>query len=423
LQTPAFPAKPGSGPAFLFFPPCYRFLSGFVAKTGKTGGFFVRHISRKENKMKRLIFSLWLPLLGAALILGSCVFSPEEEEPNLKNGVDYTDYNSGYLIQVRNDTSEDLVAFKGSLFQQNLMGGIPAHASQHGLKKDALLFPDTTPFTLTLLTQEAYDQNKNNLPALQQTPFTRVFAFYNALGTNDNVFTISGHLGGTNRLTVQNTTNYNVEIRVGGVTGETLGFVQPRTSAGTTFYVDSQDFDIYPVFKRYNSLKDELLTIFPEGASGLPWYTSISLGEAGQTERTLNVSDILSQASNNVTTGAAWLVINNQSTDTGVQLMRGDTPIKTASGISVINQTYQRTFPIDMPKSGNNAYASSASIDGYTVGRNAEGQPIGTGTNTLEIDKMYVVTVTGSANAGTLVVSAPVEQGTVDLDDFEDITQ
>jgi hypothetical protein len=211
-----------------------------------------------------------------------------------------------------------------------------------------------------------------------------------------------------------------VEIRVGGVTGETLGFVQARTSTGTTFYVDSQDFDIYPVFTRYNSLKDEMLTIFPKGATGLPWYTSIGLGEIGQTEQVLNVSEILEGKS--VTTGSAWLVINNQSDDTGVQLMRGATPIKTASGISTINRTQTRTFQIDMPKAGN-AYASSTSIAGYTVGRNADGKPIGTGTNTLEIDKMYVVTVTGSANAGTLVVSDPVYQSTVSLDDFDDMTQ
>jgi hypothetical protein len=372
--------------------------------------------------MKRLIFSLWLLLLGAALILGSCNNpNGNTDDVNLKNGVDYTDYNSGYSIRVRNDTSEDLVAFKGTLSQQNLIGGIPSHASQHGLKKDPILFSDTTSFTLTLITQKAYDQYKDNLQTLQQTPFTRVFAFYNAAGTNENVFTISGHLGGTNRLTVQNMTNYNVEIRVGGVTGETLGFVQPQTSAGTTFYVDSQDFDIYPVFKRYNPLKDEMLTIFPEGVNGIPWYTSISLGETGQTELVLNVSNILQ--GKNVTTGAAWLVINNQSTDSGVQLMQGDTPIKTASGISVINRTQQRTFQIDMPKVGNNVYASSVSIDGYTVGRSADGKPIGTGTNILEIDKMYVVTVTGSANEGTLIVSAPVAQpGTVDLSDF-DMTQ
>jgi hypothetical protein len=68
-------------------------------------------------------------------------------------------------------------------------------------------------------------------------------------------------------------------------------------------------------------------------------------------------------------------------------------------------------------------YAPSTSIDGYTVGRSAEGKPIGTGTNTLEIDKMYVVTVTGSANAGTLAVSAPVLQRTVSLDDFDNMTQ
>jgi hypothetical protein len=365
-------------------------------------------------KMKRLIFVL--SLFTAALILLSCDnLNGNDNNANMQNGVDYTDYNSGYSIQVRNDTSEDLVAFKGNPSQQNLIGGIPAHASQHGLKKDPVMFSDTTSFTLTLITQAAYNQYKDNLHLVQQTPFTRVFAFYNATGTNDNVFTISGHLGGTNQLIVQNMTNYNVEIRVGGVTGETLGFVQAQTSAGTTFFVDSQDFDIFPVFKRYNPLKDEMLTIFPKGASGAPWYTSLSLGE-GQTQYNLNVSNIL--AGKSVTTGAAWLVIDNQSDDTGVQLMLGDTPIKTVSGISVINRGYSRTFQIDMPEAGSGVYATSRSIDGYKVGRSAEGIEIGTGTNTLEIDKMYVVTVTGSANDGTLNVSAPVFESTVDLDDF-----
>ncbi|MDR1901642.1 MAG: hypothetical protein LBQ88_05080 [Treponema sp.] len=370
-----------------------------------------------NNFRKQLLF-----VLTVAALLGSCDLSGgngESGDPNVVDGVDYTDYNSGYSIQVRNETNKDLVAFKGNLSAETLIGGIPAGVSQHGLKKDATLFNDTTSFTLTLITKEDYAANKNKLQTLQQTPFTRLFAFYNAAGTNDNVFTISGHLGGTNTLIIQNRTNYNVEIRVGGVTGETLGFVQPQTSTGTTFFVDSRDFDIYPVFKRYNPLRDEMLTIFPKGATDLPWYTSISLGEADQTTQTLNVSSILSEQ--DVTTGAAWLVINNQSTDTGVQLMRGDTPIQTASGITTINRTYSRTFQIDMPKAGN-TYASSVSIAGYTVGRSADGKPIGTGTHTLEIDKMYMVTVTGSANADTLSVSKPVFQADVDLDDF-DVTQ
>jgi hypothetical protein len=65
---------------------------------------------------------------------------------------------------------------------------------------------------------------------------------------------------------------------------------------------------------------------------------------------------------------------------------------------------------------GTNKYAETANIGGYTVGRYGQEKPIG--NYDLKVDTIYKVTVTGSANAGTLTVSAPIEQGTVDLGDF-----
>jgi hypothetical protein len=140
------------------------------------------------------------------------------------SGVDWTNYypTNNYSIQVRNNTAQDLVAFKQSPSASNLIGGIPAHANPFGLKKDPALFAATQGFPVVLLTRQQYEENKNNLAGLANTPFTRIYAFYNAAGTNGNVYEISGSLGGSCKLLIQNSTNMNVELRLNGVHGETL---------------------------------------------------------------------------------------------------------------------------------------------------------------------------------------------------------
>ena len=60
--------------------------------------------------------------------------------------VDFGSHNTDYSILVRNNTGENLVAFKGDLQAAKLIGGIPAHAQNHGLPNNPALFDRTEDF-------------------------------------------------------------------------------------------------------------------------------------------------------------------------------------------------------------------------------------------------------------------------------------
>jgi hypothetical protein len=355
---------------------------------------------------------LGLSLLGCDNGLFGGGGDDENNNQQQQSGVDFTSYNTSYSIKVRNGTSEKLVAFKGALSAETLIGGIPARANGHGLPKDSKLFNKSEDFPLILLTEEQYVNNKNNLKSLENSPFTRVFAFYNAQGTNENIYEISKRLGGSYTLIVQNPTDMNVELRLNGINGETIGYAA-QGMLDTKLFLNHGDYTIFPVFKKYNALRDEIITVYPKGASGLPMTEQFAFDEEVH-EYSVNAKKYLNSQS--YSTGTAWLIIDNATEDTGVQLQKGGVIQRTSTGIATINRGAQRTFQVDMAKVGDQ-YAESANIGGYTVGPAIDPQNIG--EYTLAVDKIYMVTITGSVNDGTLVVSAPVEQGAVNLDDFD----
>jgi len=162
--------------------------------------------------------------------------------------VDFTDHPNGYSVKINNRTTERLIAFKNELRVDKLIGGIPARDSNHGLPKDPALFGNKSEgFALILLTEKQYNDNKTNLKSLENTPFTRVFAFYNANGVNESVYEISDHLGGNCSIQIQNLSPLDVELRLNGINGETLGFAR-NTMLNTTLYVNPDDYLIFPVF-------------------------------------------------------------------------------------------------------------------------------------------------------------------------------
>jgi hypothetical protein len=361
------------------------------------------------KNMKRT--AMLVSVLTAVILLFSCDTGDDSSKNAGSGEVDYTNH-ANYSIRVKNNSGQRLVAFKGELEADRIMGGIQT-GGPYGLSRN--LFGVTSEaFVLILLTEKQYNDNKSNLKALEQTPFTRLFAFYNASGTNETIFEISDRLGGNCTIEIQNLSKLDVEFRLNGIYGETLGFAR-NNSVRTKLYVNPGDYLIFPVFIKYNAVKNEIITVYPKGISDLPWYTQRQVGEDGISSISLNVSDILGNTS--FSTGTAWLMIDNQATDTDVQLQKGAVVQLTPMGISSISSGYTRTYQIDMAKvPGTNKYAETANIGGYTVGRYGQDKPIG--NYDLKVDTIYKVTVTGSANAGTLTVSAPVEQGKVDLGDF-----
>jgi hypothetical protein len=281
------------------------------------------------------------------------------------------------------------------------------------MKKNSVLFSATGDFPLVFITEEDYLKNKNNstgLENLNKTPFARVYAFYNLTGTNNTIYEVSGKLGGSNKLEISNLTSYNVELRLDGIYGEPLGFAS-KGMVKQAIYVNDGDYSVFPVFKLYNPIRDIIQTIYPKWSTGLP--KSFDLSFLGNSTVGVDVKTYI-DSTVNMSTGAAYLIINNQAGATGIQLFKGATPITNSVGIATINPTDTRTYQIDMPGiAGSGAFADHLSISGYQVG--TRGNTVSIGDHTLYVDKMYTVTV--KFNDG--VFSTEFEDsGTVSWEDF-----
>jgi len=340
----------------------------------------------------------------SVLLALTTVFSCNTDD-GTGSGPDFTSHNTDYSILVRNNTNERLVAFMGDLTADKLIGGVPAHATNHGLPKSPTLFDVTKDFPMIVLTEKQYNDKKDNLISQKNTPFTRVYVFYNKSGDNTSVYEIAEGLGGTNRFEIINASNsINVELRVNGVAGETLGYA-PAGILNTTLYLQDGNYNVFPVFKRYNRTRDVVETVYPKGiGSNYAWFQSYSFGE-GTDSATMNLKTLLQ--STVFTSGAAWVYVNNQTTSGGIRFMEGTNVHRTASGLENIMSGNPKTFQIDMPKAGDNKYADSVVVSNWKFGASGFEVPLTDNdtpvtTLTIERDKMYTVTVIGSHNDGNL---------------------
>jgi hypothetical protein len=386
--------------------------------------------AKEKIEMKKL-FRVFTVLAGIALV-ASCDIPVGNDDDDVtvkggvdSNGVDWTDYQTdgSYSIRIKNESNRDLVVFKSSLTAASLLGGVAKGATNHGLPKTSLFGTQSTDFSLIILTKEDYEANKNNLTSLEQKPFTRIFAVYNAAGTNDIPFLVDSKLGGTNKLVLQNLTSYNMEIRRDSPRGATLGYA-PYLALNTTIYLIDGNYDIFPVFKKYDANRDLITTIYPkrsEQAGGGPMRNGFSA--EGNSETEWNASDYTSGLTD-FSSGYAYLVVVNNSSN-GVQVMKGSTVQQTATGMKMVNAVSQRTFMVEMPAVTNGdgtVFEEKTVFAGWTIGQTGDPKDIpvsnglkdssvsgGTNANVFESDYMYTITVTGNANTTGLVISQPVK--------------
>jgi hypothetical protein len=339
----------------------------------------------------------------------------EDNQNGDNSGIDYTSYTgSAASIHVKNGTNLDLVAFKGSLAASNLVGGVRAGAADHAFKKTAL-FTTTGDFPLVLITEEQYNENKNNLNALANTPFTRVYAFYNASGENENVYEISGQLGGAYSLVLQNGSGMNVELRLNGVHGAPLGYAQ-EGMYNTTLKIEQGDYLVFPVFRRFNATRGEIISVYPKYTTGQPKYDQFMVN-ADEPEYELDLSNYIQGVE--LSTGSAYLLIQNNS-GTGIQLRKGGAVQKTATGISTINNAGNRLFQIDMANIGgsSNNLADTADVSQYSIGSAVSNVKLETLENhVFDVDYSYTITVTRDTNTGNFSLSEPVKGSKVSLND------
>ncbi|MDR0909242.1 MAG: fibronectin type III domain-containing protein [Spirochaetaceae bacterium] len=373
--------------------------------------------------MKKLLF-VCLSLCIFSLLSVSCnLIVPEKKSSDNGAAIDWTDYtgSGAYSIRITNKTSVDLVVFKNSLSSANLIGGVKANVANHGLPANSSLFgSSSSDFTLVFLSNTEYEQNKNNLSSLEQHPFTRIYAMYNASSDNSVPFIVDSSLGGNNSLVLSNDTNYNMEICRDSPRGPAIGYAAAGSS-NVTINLANGDYVFFPVFKTYDAGRDIVRTVYPKRPDSTPARRGASF--EGGTRLSMNAEDFTANA--NFSSGYAYLVIRNESAD-GVQLMHNTVVQTTASGMRFVNPNNTKTFLIEMPVSGtgsNTTYAAKTLFSDWTLGELGSPQAIplnealfddtvtgGEAATVFQSDHTYTITVTGNANTTGLVIGMPTER-------------
>ena len=155
--------------------------------------------------------------------------------------------------------------------------------------------------------------------------------------------------------------------------------------------------------------------IYPVAADGSPWFTSLSFGDFsnGQSLRdyTINFRDVLMEL--NMSSGTAWIIVDNQTTSGGVRFMEAGVVHYTLTGLENAMPSIPLTHQINMPTvtNGNtNSYADSRILSNLRFGptghevmlQQSEFDFTPLQSLNVERDKVYTVTVAGDRNLGTL---------------------
>jgi len=362
----------------------------------------------------RKVLKLNLTILAMIIAVGFVMISCEEEGTG-ETGIWLPSSNDS--VRVSNYTNTDLVAFKGSISAGNLLGGVRAQATNHALQYANNLGSNPAQFRMILITREQYEAGYSATTPM----FTQMFVFWNGnVGDNTKIYEISDKLGGAYTLQIWNTSNFDVEFRVGGTAGPTLGFAQQGMTM-TNLRVGAGDYMVYPVFQRINTLRDIVETVVPRYGNGAPVGWDVEFGtDPSVNTLALNLQTALVNVASK-SLGAASVIVDNQGF-TGVRFFNGSIPMVTAVGNATINNGATREFIVDMPSSATAGFASQRNISNFIIqmmGYQAQVKDEdGNATFTLLTDKMYTISVKGNGSAGDL--EATINIKTPDVFEIED---
>ena len=345
-------------------------------------------------------------ILTAVLLLG--IISCSSDDNGDDNGVSFQSFSPA-LVYVDNNSSERLIAFKGSLDSNNLISGIPANAVNHGLKKDDELFNVTQDFILVLITEDQYNQNKANLAAA--AVFTQLHVVYRHGGISVDRVSISDRLGGSGSIIFNNPTEYNIEIRIGGTQGEILTSIPPYMINVQLKVNAPDDYILFPILKRFNPTTMEMHYFYPVLPGGLPYFRALSLNEP-PSEISWNLSELVELT--DITSGGFYLrVINNSGT--GVQLNNGDVTLITSLGISLINPESSSEYFLEFPRNPNGSYPDTRIFNLLRIGTSA--LLIYLPSFEFELDYIYSIEVTGE-DPSNLVLGSIIRLNKIDFNWF-----
>ena len=352
-------------------------------------------------------------LLAAALMLGfaGCPNGDGNEEETV--GVDFTNHQTA-SIRVRNNTNIRLVAFKGQPDLDNMIGGIPANANNHGLSRSG--FTSSIDFPLTLVTETELKRAiaaGGNQALTSAEKFNVIYAFYNHTGTNNNVFQINAQSGGAGRLIMENPTAWNIELRNLAFNGQTLGFIGPFT-AQQTLNLEPGDYYFYPVMRRFNPFLGEIIDVqpvFPNGViAGTPFFKPLPIVGSPVT---WNFREIAQDATINMVSGSAFIrVVNNSSV--GINFLNGATVQQTSMVSNMLAPGQTMVFQVQFPRNPDGSFSFTHTAD-FGVGGPGVGRTGNVPPRTVTIDWLYEIQVTGS-NVSNLVASELTEIQKMDIE-------
>jgi len=357
--------------------------------------------------MKKLrIFLVLLLVAGLVLGLAGCPTEDDGGGNNNQNGSDSGvsfESFSPPSIYVDNKSGERLIAFKGSLNPNYLISGIPPYASNHGLYKKDSIFSQTGDFALILVTEDEYTKNKSNVGAA--TVFAEIYAFYNHEATNNNRFQISSKSGGTGRITLNNPTSWNIEIRRDGPTGEVLGYVASQMTNTVLRVFAPDDYSLYPVFKRYLPADKEIYEVVPTYNSGnypnLPYAKDITLTTANGTAA-WNLGELSTLVGTTLSSGSFYLRIQNSS-QTAIRFTRGDDEQITSMGVRGIPAGQTNVYSVKIQRNPDRTYPSQVQVADGELRIGTPQIPNNVPAHTYRLDYIYTIIVTGS-NAASLII-------------------
>ncbi|MCL2192443.1 MAG: hypothetical protein FWB78_03480, partial [Treponema sp.] len=236
---------------------------------------------------------------------------------------------------------------------------------------------------------------RNNLGAAPV--FARVFVFYNATATNNNVFQISSMVGGEGRLTVSNPHAFDVELRDGGPTGEILGFAAARMTSGNVLRIMAPAaLQVFPVFVFFNPIEQEIFRVTPRFRGGRfenrPYMRGFGFGGTQLTHH-FDLGDIDGEGAFGLTSGAAYLRINNQ-TNTMLQILRGTELLITSLGIPAINAGLPENFTVNFGRNPDGTFADTHDVDTLRIGLGGHFWDIP--RHVFNLDYQYTLTVRGT---------------------------
>ncbi|MGP1415833.1 MAG: hypothetical protein ACTTJ6_07940 [Treponema sp.] len=348
----------------------------------------------------------FLVAIFIAVVLLSCNTSNNNTGVEDEVKVSFESFNPR-SISVKNNTGERLIAFKGAIELSSLISGVPANASNHGLRMDPNLFAETGDFALLFVTEKMFNENKKNLSAIQNKPFASLYAFYNKKGNNDSVVKISSKSDGNLKITLNNDSPFYAEIRMNSPEGEVLDCVAPK-STNIALNIVPGDYILYPIFKKYISHFNEIYSLIPNyKQSGKAIYQDFTIEDD---TTAWNVGVFWEPSTLTFSSGGCYLTVENKS-NTPLHLKKGDERFTPTIGIN----GSKATFFIKFSQRADGSYPDNFKITDLSIG--AMKHPITLPEYEYKQDVKYLITVTGEQE-DNLQLSSIQEVGKADINDL-----